>query len=68
VATGEDRRLGDFFTNEKDANGCVMIASGDTTQWDNTTFTTMPYSLPIVIRQNSGPSLYDGIDCAHPAG
>jgi hypothetical protein len=71
VATGEDRRLGDFFTQNPDANGCVMIASGDTTQWDNTTFTTMPYSLPIIIRQTSGPSLYtkpDGkdIDCAHP--
>lgn len=66
VATGEDRRLGDFFTNTPDANGCVMIASGDTTQWDSTTFTTMPYSLPIIIRQNSGPSLYDGVDCAHP--
>jgi hypothetical protein len=45
-----------------------MIASGDTTQWDSTTFTTMPYSLPIIIRQNSGPSLYDGVDCAHPTG
>ena len=42
-----------------------MIASGDTTQWDNTTFTTMPYSLPIFIRQNQGPSLYKGIDCGH---
>lgn len=68
VATGEDRRLGDFFTNAPDANGCVMIASGDTTQWDNTTFTTMPISLPIILRQNSGPSLYRGVDCAHPAG
>jgi hypothetical protein len=68
VATGEDRRLGDFFTQNPDANGCVMIASGDTTQWDNTTFTTMPYSLPIIIRQTKGPSLYDGVDCAHPTG
>jgi hypothetical protein len=68
VATGEDRRLGDFFTNAPDANGCVMIASGDTTQWDNTTFTTMPYSLPIIMRQTSGPSLYEGVDCAHPTG
>jgi len=66
VATGEDRRLGDFFTNAVDANGCVMIASGDTTQWDNTTFTTMPISLPIIIRQNKGPSLYDGVNCANP--
>lgn len=68
VATGEDRRLGDFFTNAPDANGCVMIASGDTTAWDDTTFTTLAYSLPIIIRQTSGPSLYAGVDCAHPTG
>ena len=63
VATGEDRRLGDFFTNAPDARGCVMIASGDTTAWDDTTFTTLAYSLPIIIRQNKGPSLYEGVDC-----
>ena len=73
VATGEDRRLGDFFSNAVDANGCVMVASGDTTKWDSTTFTEQPYSLPIIIRQNSGPSLYtkaDGspVDCANPTG
>jgi hypothetical protein len=68
VATGEDRRLGDFFTNAPDANGCVMIASGDTEQGNNVTFTTAPFSLPIIIRQNSGPSLDSGVDCAHPTG
>ena len=68
VATGEDRRLGDFFTQNPDANGCVMIASGDTTPVGRPTFTTMPYSLPIIIRQTSGPSLYKDVDCAHPTG
>ena len=28
VATGEDRRLGDFFTNAIDERGCVMVAHG----------------------------------------
>src|SRR5436190_1821562 len=26
VATGQDRRLGDYFTNALDAHGCVLIA------------------------------------------
>ena len=30
VATGKDRRLGDFFTNAVDARGRVVIATGDT--------------------------------------
>ena len=30
VATGQDRRLGDYFTNAVDQRGCVIIASGDT--------------------------------------
>jgi len=27
VATGEDRRLGDFFTNAVDERGCVLVAT-----------------------------------------
>jgi hypothetical protein len=63
VATGQDRRLGDFFTNALDQNGCVMVASGDTTVPSAQTGGPRPVSLPILIRQNSGPSL-TGIDCA----
>jgi hypothetical protein len=63
VATGQDRRLGDFFTNALDANGCVMVASGDTTVPSPQTGGPRPVSLPILIRQKSGPSL-TGIDCA----
>ena len=63
VASGQDRRLGDYFTNSVDANGCVVIASGDTTVLDPTTGQPRITSLPIFIRQNSGPSL-TGRDCA----
>ena len=63
VATGQDRRLGDFFTNALDDNGCVMVASGDTTIPSDQTGGPRPVSLPILIRQTSGPSL-TGIDCA----
>jgi hypothetical protein len=62
VASGQDRRLGDFFTNSMDANGCVMIASGDTTVLDPVTGGPRATSLPIYIQQNSGPSL-TGKDC-----
>src|SRR5205814_1879069 len=34
VATGQDRRLGDYFTNAVDPRGCVLIATGDTTLRD----------------------------------
>jgi hypothetical protein len=63
VATGQDRRLGDFFTNALDENGCVMVASGDTTVPSDQTGGPRPVSLPILIRQTTGPSL-TGIDCA----
>src|SRR4051794_10273256 len=62
VATGQDRRLGDFFTNALDKNGCVMIASGDTTVPSTQTGGPRPVSLPILIRQTSGDSL-TGRDC-----
>jgi hypothetical protein len=56
VATGQDRRLGDFFTNAIDPRGCVLIASGDTTV-KGIGGTERPTSLPIFMRQNSGPGL-----------
>jgi hypothetical protein len=56
VATGQDRRLGDFFTNDADANGCVLIASGDTTV-PAPGGGERPTALPIFLRQTSGPGL-----------
>jgi hypothetical protein len=70
VATGQDRRLGDFFTNAIDPRGCVLIASGDTTV-KGIGGTERPTSLPIFLRQNAGPGLR-GKSCAsgsrHPPG
>jgi hypothetical protein len=63
VATGQDRRLGDFFTNEVDADGCVLIASGDTTR-PAPDGGPRPTSLPIFVRQNGGPGLR-GKSCGH---
>jgi hypothetical protein len=58
VATGQDRRLGDFFTNAVDENGCVMIATGETT-----TDPTGAVARPMFIQQTSGTSL-TGHSCA----
>jgi hypothetical protein len=66
VASGQDRRLGDYFTNTVDANGCVLIASGDTTVLDPLTTQPRVTSLPIYIQQTSGPSLTGG-DCGSAA-
>jgi hypothetical protein len=57
VATGQDRRLGDFFTNAIDPRGCEVIASGDTTRPNPLTGGPRPTALPILIRQTSGPAL-----------
>jgi hypothetical protein len=64
VATGEDRRLGDFFTNAIDERGCVMIASGDTSTKDPISGTERNIALPIFMRQTSGPALRGGGDCS----
>jgi hypothetical protein len=56
VATGQDRRLGDFFTNAIDPRGCVLIATGDTTV-KGPGGTERPTALPIFLRQSSGPGL-----------
>ena len=57
VATGQDRRLGDFFTNALDARGCVLVATGDTRLTDPTTGMPYPTARPLFIRQSAGPSL-----------
>jgi hypothetical protein len=64
VAENKDRRLGDFFTNAVDSRGCVLIASGDTTQTDPLTGQQFAYSLPIFMQQATGEGLVGGIDCA----
>jgi hypothetical protein len=64
VATGQDRRLGDYFTNSVDGRGCVVIASGDTTVPDAITGGPRATSLPVFIQQTSGPSLTTGRNCA----
>lgn len=64
VATGQDRRLGDYFTNALDQNGCVMIATGDTRMVDSVTGGQLATSRPLFIKQNSGTSLTTGADCA----
>jgi hypothetical protein len=63
VATGQDRRLGDYFTNAVDAKGCVFIATGDTKLTDPTTGAPYPTARPLFVRQNRGPSLYSTGSC-----
>jgi hypothetical protein len=67
VASGKDRRLGDFFTNAIDQRGCEMIASGDTTQPDPNTGGARASSLPVILRQSSGPPLVGSGDCGGAA-
>ena len=57
VATGQDRRLGDYFTNTLDARGCVLIATGDTRLTDPTTGAPLPTARPLFLRQSAGPRL-----------
>jgi hypothetical protein len=64
VATGQDRRLGDYFTNALDANGCVLIASGDTMMVDPLTGQQLPTARPIFIHQNAGPALVGKGTCS----
>lgn len=45
-----DRRLGDYFSNETDQNGNIVVAVSDTRQGG-------PVSLPLRIRQVSGPTI-----------
>jgi hypothetical protein len=64
VATGEDRRLGDFFTNAIDERGCVIIASGDTMIKDPVTGGERNVSAPLFIRQATGPRLIGSGNCS----
>jgi hypothetical protein len=64
VATGEDRRLGDFFTNAVDERGCVIIGTGDTMSPDPATGGVRQIALPLFLHQNSGPALRGGGDCS----
>jgi hypothetical protein len=64
VATGQDRRLGDYFTNALDARGCVLIATGDTRLTDPTTAGPLPTARPLFIRQNGGPRLIGTGSCS----
>ena len=60
--TGEDRRLGDYFTVGTDGRGCIIIATGDTTLVDPVTGQPSPISHPLFLRQNGGSSL-TGVPC-----
>jgi hypothetical protein len=64
VATGQDRRLGDYFTNVLDSRGCVLIATGDTRLVDPTTGSALPTARPLFIRQNGGPRLIGTGNCS----
>jgi hypothetical protein len=69
VATGNDRRLGDFFTNAIDERGCAIIASGDTNNKDPITGGQRNVALPLFIRQAAGPRLIGEGDCSgKPSG
>jgi len=64
VATGQDRRLGDYFTNGLDARGCVLIATGDTRLSDPTTGGPYPTARPLFLRQNGGQRLIGSGNCS----
>ncbi len=64
VATGQDRRLGDYFTNVLDGRGCILIATGDTLLTDPTTGGPLPTARPLFIRLNGGPRLIGSGSCS----
>ncbi len=63
VASGQDRRIGDYFTNAIDNRGCVLIATADTMMLDPITGQQLPTARPLFIKQNSGLGL-DGVSCS----
>jgi hypothetical protein len=63
VATCQDRRLGDFFTNAIDQRGCVVIATGDTVLTNPITGGPLPTARPLFIRQNADPTLIGSGQC-----
>jgi hypothetical protein len=66
VITKEDRRLGDYFTVNTDKQGCLMIATGDTTLLDPITHLPSPTSHPLFLLQNAGIGLF-GLPCGAAA-
>jgi hypothetical protein len=67
VVTGQDRRLGDYFTNNLDGRGCVIIASADTTEPAPISGRIRAWGLPLFLHQNAGPSLTTGKTCGSGA-
>jgi hypothetical protein len=63
VVTGQDRRLGDYFTNAINARGCLMVATGDTRLKDPTTGADYPTSRPLFVKQDAGPKLRGSGTC-----
>src|SRR5256886_17646426 len=55
VATGQDRRLGDYFTNTLDARGRVLVATGETRLLKPPTGGPLPTSPPAFLRPIGGP-------------
>src|SRR4051794_5665898 len=64
VATGQDRRLGDYFTNVLDGRGCVLIATGDTRLLDPLTGGPFPTARSLFLRQNGGARLVGKGTCS----
>jgi hypothetical protein len=64
--TGEDRRLGDYFTDAVDNSGCMLIATGDTTLNDAFTGEISPISHPLFLTQSQGLGL-NGKACGQTA-
>jgi hypothetical protein len=63
VATGKDRRLGDYFEINLDTHGCLLIAVSDTRLTDPATGSPLPTARPLFIRQDAGPSLTNQGPC-----
>src|SRR5207248_3560178 len=51
---------GDYLTDNLDARGCLLIASGDTMSPDPVTGGPRAWSLPVFIQQTAGPLLTHG--------
>jgi len=59
----QDRRLGDYFTNALDQNGCVLIATADTQLSDSIGGGGFRTGRPLFVKQVSGSSLTTGTPC-----
>jgi hypothetical protein len=63
TAGQQDRRLGDYFTNALDQNGCVLIATADTQLSDSIGGGGFRTGRPLFVKQVNGPSLTTGQPC-----